>query len=58
MATRCQYESSNEIGNFSALTNAYALAAIGGSENFYSVLGELNSMFPHFSSTMGLELFF
>ena len=37
MATRCMYESSNEIGVFSALTNAYALVAIGGSENFYSV---------------------
>ena len=38
MATRCQYESSNEIGVFSSLTNSYALAAIGGSENYYSVL--------------------
>ena len=31
------YESSNEIGVFAALTNAYALVAIGGSENFYSL---------------------
>ncbi len=37
MATRCAYENSNEIGVFSALTNSYALTAIGGSENFYSV---------------------
>ncbi|GMH79566.1 hypothetical protein TrLO_g6254 [Triparma laevis f. longispina] len=37
MATRCQYESSNEIGVFSSLTNSYALCAIGGSENFYSI---------------------
>jgi translation initiation factor 6 len=37
MATRCTYENSNEIGVFSLLTNAYALVAIGGSENFYSV---------------------
>jgi len=37
MATRAQFENSNEIGVFSALTNAYALVAIGGSENFYSV---------------------
>ena len=37
MAVRAQFENSNEIGVFAALTNAYALVAIGGSENFYSV---------------------
>jgi len=37
MATRAQFENGNEIGVFSSLTNAYALVAIGGSENFYSV---------------------
>lgn len=37
MATRSQYENSNEVGVFSKLTNAYCLVAIGGSENFYSV---------------------
>ena len=37
MATRCRFENSNEIGVFSCLTNKYALTAIGGSENFYSV---------------------
>lgn len=37
MATRAQFENSNEIGVFSMLTNAYSLVAIGGSENFYSV---------------------
>ena len=37
MATRAQFENSNEIGVFSCLTNGYALCAIGGSENFYSV---------------------
>ena len=37
MATRAQFENSNEIGVFANLTNAYALCAIGGSENFYSV---------------------
>lgn len=37
MATRAQFESSNEIGVFANLTNAYCLTAIGGSENFYSV---------------------
>lgn len=37
MATRAQFENSNEIGVFSKLTNSYALCSIGGSENFYSV---------------------
>lgn len=37
MATRCQFENSNEVGVFANVTNAYALCAIGGSENFYSV---------------------
>jgi len=37
MAIRAQFENSNEIGVFSLLTNTYALVAIGGSENFYSV---------------------
>ena len=37
MATRCQFENSNEIGVFANVTNSYALCAIGGSENFYSV---------------------
>lgn len=37
MAVRAQFENSNEIGVFSSLTNSFALVAIGGSENFYSV---------------------
>ncbi|CAM9833894.1 unnamed protein product [Chrysoparadoxa australica] len=37
MATRAQFENSNEVGVFSKLTNSYALVSIGGSENFYSV---------------------
>jgi len=37
MATRAQYENSNEVGVFAKLTNAYCLVAVGGSENFYSV---------------------
>lgn len=42
MAVRCQFESNNDIGVFSKLTNAYCLVGIGGSENFYSVFeGEL-----------------
>lgn len=47
MAVRAQFENSNEIGVFSNLTNAYALVAIGGSENFYSVFEqELSDHIP------------
>ncbi len=47
MATRCQFENSNEVGVFSKLTNAYCLVAIGGSENFYSVFeAELADVVP------------
>jgi translation initiation factor 6 len=47
MAIRAQFENSNEIGVFSNLTNAYALVAIGGSENFYSVFEqELSDHIP------------
>ncbi|XP_076470087.1 eukaryotic translation initiation factor 6-like isoform X1 [Babylonia areolata] len=43
MAVRCQFESNNDIGVFSKLTNSYCLVGIGGSENFYSVFeGELS----------------
>ena len=37
MATRANFENSNEIGVFATLTNSYALVSTGGSENFYSV---------------------
>ncbi|XP_033117553.1 eukaryotic translation initiation factor 6-like [Anneissia japonica] len=47
MALRTSFENNNEIGVFSKLTNAYALVAIGGSENFYSVFeGELDDIIP------------
>ena len=47
MATRAQFENSNDIGVFSKLTNAYCLVAIGGSENFYSVFeSELANTIP------------
>jgi translation initiation factor 6 len=47
MATRSQFENSNEIGVFSKLTNAYCLVAIGGSENFYSTFeSELADVIP------------
>lgn len=37
MATRCQFENSNDVGVFAKLTNAYCIVALGGAENFYSV---------------------
>ena len=37
MATRTNFENSNEIGCFAKLTNSYCMVASGGSENFYSV---------------------
>ncbi|KAI9202970.1 uncharacterized protein BJ171DRAFT_511438 [Polychytrium aggregatum] len=47
MAVRAQFENSNDIGVFSRLTNSYALVAIGGSENFYSVFeSELADVVP------------
>ena len=47
MATRTQFENSNEIGVFSKLTNTYCLVALGGSENFYSAFeAELGDAIP------------
>ncbi|KAJ5872242.1 Translation initiation factor IF6 [Penicillium soppii] len=47
MAVRAQFENSNEVGVFSCLTNAYAIVAVGGSENFYSVFeSELQDVIP------------
>lgn len=47
MATRTQYESSNEIGVFVKLTNAYCLVADNGPENFYSTFeSELAASIP------------
>lgn len=47
MAVRCQFENSNDVGVFSTLTNSYALVAVGGSENFYSVFeAELSDHIP------------
>jgi len=37
MATRVQFENSNEIGVFAKLTSGYCIVGAGGSENFYSV---------------------
>eukprot|EP00933_Yihiella_yeosuensis_P009602 TRINITY_DN115611_c0_g1_i1.p1 TRINITY_DN115611_c0_g1~~TRINITY_DN115611_c0_g1_i1.p1 ORF type:complete len:241 (+),score=49.88 TRINITY_DN115611_c0_g1_i1:69-791(+) len=54
MAVRASFESSSEVGVFSRLTNSYCLAALGGSENFYSVFeGELSKHMPVIHSTIG-----
>jgi translation initiation factor 6 len=47
MASRTQFENSNEVGVFSKLTNSYCLVAVGGSENFYSAFeAELGDVIP------------
>jgi translation initiation factor 6 len=54
MAIRTRYESSNEVGVFSKLTNSYCLVALGASENFYSVFeSELNGHIPVIHTTVG-----
>jgi len=54
MAVRIQFENNNEVGVFSKLTNAYALVAIGGSENFYSTFeSELSETIPVVHSSIG-----
>lgn len=53
MATRCAFESSNEIGVFASLTNSYCLTGIGGSENFYSIFeSELSTHIPVIHATI------
>ena len=53
MAIRCRYESSNEIGVFSLLTNSYCLLGLGSSENFYSDFeAELANHIPVVHSTV------
>lgn len=47
MASRVQFENSNEVGVFANLTSAYCLVCQGGSENFYSVFeAELSDSIP------------
>jgi translation initiation factor 6 len=54
MATRAQFENSNDIGVFAKVTNSYGLVAIGGSENFYSVFeSELQNVIPLVHTTIG-----
>jgi len=53
MAIRCRYESSNEIGVFSLLTNTYCLVGLGSSENFYADFeAELANHIPVVHSTL------
>jgi len=53
MATRCQFENSNDIGVFAKLTNKYCLVSIGGSESFYSVFeSELADHIPVVHTTI------
>jgi len=53
MATRTNFENSNEIGVFAALTNGYCLTGIGGSENFYSIFqAELSDHIPVIHATI------
>lgn len=55
MAVRTQFESSNDIGVFVRLTNAYCLVGVGGSENFYSTFeSELSDHIPVIHSSIGM----
>ncbi len=54
MAVRTQFESSNDIGVFARITNAYCLVGIGGSENFYSTFeSELSDHIPVIHTSIG-----
>lgn len=35
MASRCQFENSNDVGVFANLTSSYCITALGAAENFY-----------------------
>lgn len=48
------FENSSEVGVFARLTNAYALVALGASENFYSVFeAELADHIPVIHASIG-----
>ncbi|KAJ7650564.1 hypothetical protein FB45DRAFT_1050484 [Roridomyces roridus] len=59
MATRIQFENHSDIGVFSKLTNAYCLAAIQGSTNFYSAFeSELGDVIPIVHTSIGVFLLY
>jgi translation initiation factor 6 len=54
MALRTRYESSDDVGCFAKLTNAYCLCAPGASQNFYAVFEqELAEHVPVVYATIG-----
>ena len=54
MATRIQFEHSNDIGVFAKLTNAYCLVSNTGSENFYSFFeSDIGSHIPVIHTSIG-----
>ena len=54
MATRIQFENSNDIGVFAKLTNAYCLVSNAGSENFYSFFeSDIGSHIPVIHTSIG-----
>lgn len=54
MTFRTRFESSDDIGVFARLTNAYCLAATGASQNFYSVFeAELANHIPVIYTSIG-----
>jgi len=54
MALRTRFESSDDIGVFARLTNAYCIVAMGAAQNFYSVFEqELSRHIPVVYSSIG-----
>ena len=54
MASRIQFENSNDIGVFAKLTNAYCLVSNAGSENFYSSFeSDIGSHIPVIHTSIG-----
>lgn len=54
MALRTRFESSDDVGVFARLTNAYCLVAAGASQNFYSVFEqELGNHIPVIYTSIG-----
>lgn len=54
MALRTRFESSDDVGVFARITNAYCLVAAGASQNFYSVFEqELGNHIPVIYTSIG-----